>query len=275
MKTTFVCCSLLVTFIVQSQVPSAEAVLSAERSFANYAVANGTKAAFLNFLDSAGVVFEKGKALNGIEAWKKKQSSGVLNWQPIYGAISASGDLGFTTGPWTFQPKTVNDSIVARGQYATVWQKTKSGEWKFVVDLGVGKTPSFNDAVFTFTEHDNKFIPGTWNNLLNREQKFITQAVAADTAARRKAYEGALSRYGFFLNRNGNLPVIWFTGLAETINAMPKKINYTIDGSGISAAGDLGYVYGNTVINAQQENYLRIWRREGKEWKLALEVLRY
>ena len=56
---------------------------------------------------------------------------------------------------------------------------------------------------------------------------------------------------------------------------MPQKIEYTIDGSAISAAGDLGYVYGTTTINNKPENYLRIWQREGKEWRLALEVLRY
>ena len=59
------------------------------------------------------------------------------------------------------------------------------------------------------------------------------------------------------------------------MNAMPQKIEYTIDGSGISAAGDLGYVYGTTTINNKSENYLRVWQREGKVWGLALEVLRY
>ena len=56
---------------------------------------------------------------------------------------------------------------------------------------------------------------------------------------------------------------------------MPQKIEYAVEGSGISASGDLGYVYGTAVSNGKKDNYLRIWRREGKEWKLALETLRY
>ena len=66
--------------------------------------------------------------------------------------MAKSGELGFTTGPWTFQPKTIQDSVVARGQYSTVWKKQKAGEWKFIVDMGISKTPPFNDDDYQFTE---------------------------------------------------------------------------------------------------------------------------
>lgn len=269
---------LLLLFALSSfaQKPSAAEVLEAEKSFAAYSVAHGTKDAFLKFLDSNSVVFEKGKAVNGLETWNKKEkSSGVLNWHPVYGCISTSGDLGFTTGPWTFQEKNVKDSIVARGQYSTVWKKNQQGGWKALVDLGNNNVPSLDDMRFTTTDETEKFIPGTWNNLLNREQKFIARTKAADNATRRRLYEEAASRTACFLNRNGQWPSRYGSEASGATANMPAQIEYTIDGSGISTAGDLGYVYGTTVVNKKTDNYLRIWRREGREWKLMLEVLRY
>ncbi|GAA4735581.1 nuclear transport factor 2 family protein [Flavisolibacter ginsenosidimutans] len=267
---------VLLSLFSTAQKPLADEVLNAEKSFAAYSVAHGTKEAFLHFFDSSGVVFEKGKAVNGIETWNKKEAgTGVLNWHPVYGSMAASGDLGFTTGPWTFQQKSVDDSVVARGQYSTVWKKDKSGEWKFVVDLGINKTPAFDDAAYQFSNEAVSFVPGTWNNLLNREEKFIRQTSETDAAQRTKLYEQFLSKKTFFLNRNGNLPVVVLNKLNSALQTLPQKIDYRIDGSGISAAGDLGYVYGTTIVKGKTENYLRIWRREGKEWKLVLETLRY
>jgi len=267
---------LLLSLFSTAQKPLADEVLNAEKNFAAYSVAHGTKEAFLHFLDSSGVVFENGKAVNGIEAWNKKEAgAGVLNWHPVYGGIAASGDLGFTTGPWTFQPKSIRDSVVARGQYSTVWKKDKSGEWKFVVDLGINKTPAFDDGVYQFNNEAVSFVPGTWNNLLNREEKLIRQTSETDAAQREKFYEQVLSKKTFFLNRNENLPVVTLSDVNTALQSTPQKIDYRIDGSGISAAGDLGYVYGAAIANGKAENYLRIWRREGKEWKLVLETLRY
>lgn len=274
-------CAFLLFFLLASISPFAQRsavddVLSAEKSFAAHAVAHGTKEAFLKFLDSTGVVFEGGKAVNGMAAWNKKPANtGILNWHPVYGFLSSSGDLGFTTGPWTFQPKTVQDSVVARGQFSTVWTKTREGEWKFRVDLGVSNTPVFDDALYSFSAGPVRFVKGTWNNLLNKEQHFINATQQADTMERKKQYEGVVSKIAFFLNRNGALPAVRVDEIGRAVATMPRQVTYSIEGSGISTAGDLGYVYGATKMNGKTENYLRLWRREGKEWKLGLEVLRY
>jgi len=43
----------------------------------------------------------------------------------------------------------------------------------------------------------------------------------------------------------------------------------------MSPEKDMRYVYGTTVINDKQDGYLRIWRREKDEWKIAVEVLHF
>jgi ketosteroid isomerase-like protein len=264
---------ILFSFPFLSVAQTATDVLNAERSFAAYSVQHGTKAAFLKFADSTGVVFEKGKAVNAIEAWNKRQARpGVLNWYPIYGLLAASGDMGITTGPWTFQPGTINDSVVARGQFNTVWHKTPSGEWKFLLDMGISNTPDFGTGVFQLRDEKMSFTPGTLNELQAVEESLVQQT--SDAALRAQAYTVAVSGQAFLLNRNGRLPTTTIADIAPLVSAMPA-ISYQQSQAGISRSGDLGYVYGTTIINGKDDNYLRIWRRERKAWKLALEVLPY
>jgi hypothetical protein len=63
----------------------------------------------------------------------------VLNWHPQFAEISASEDFGYTTGPWTYQ-NSLADTVIARGQYSTVWHLDKNGHWKFLVDFGIDNT---------------------------------------------------------------------------------------------------------------------------------------
>jgi len=90
-----------------------DGLINAEKSFASYSVSHGTKDAFLKFLDSNGIVFEQGKAVNGIEIWnKREQRPGLLNWSPQYGEIASSNDFGYTTGPWELRNTTPGDSLL-------------------------------------------------------------------------------------------------------------------------------------------------------------------
>jgi len=249
-------------------------LINAEKSFAAYSVANSTKEAFLKFLDSAGIVFDNGKPVNGIETWNKKEKRpGVLNWFPQYAEIAVSGDFGYTTGPWTFQ-NSLNDTIVARGQYTTVWHVTKNGEWKFLVDLGVSNTPG--NSISKTTKIDiyklsiaTTVIPHV-SPLISAENNF--QKIVTTNKA--WAYKEFLSA-GSILNRNGYSPSVGMQAQKMIIDSTLPTIQYKIDGSGISESQDIGYVYGTTVMNGKIDNYLRIWRKEKGGWKIALEVLRY
>jgi hypothetical protein len=47
-------------------------MIAAEKAFAAYSVAHGTKDAFLKFIDTAAVMFNGGEPLNGYQLWQKK-----------------------------------------------------------------------------------------------------------------------------------------------------------------------------------------------------------
>jgi ketosteroid isomerase-like protein len=247
-------------------------LIQAEKDFAAYSVAHSTKEAFQKFIDSNSIMFDNGKPFKAIAFWEKKEkNAGVLNWWPQYAEISASDDFGYTTGPWTFQP-TKTDTVVARGQYITVWRINKNGEWKFLVDLGVSNTPanSIEDIRIIDTPKEPETYLGNLHPLAAAESDF-NQMLAKEKA---KAYKTWLSGESI-LTRNGFLPAATSAERRNIIDSTPAAIKYTMDGSGISIIPDMGYTYGTTVINGKTENYLHIWRRENSGWKIAVEVLRY
>jgi ketosteroid isomerase-like protein len=72
------------------------------------------------------------------------------------------------------------------------------------------------------------------------------------------------------LNRNGTAPLKG----RKSPESFVTGTRYTVLGSGMASSGDLGYLFGSTEINGKTENYLRVWRREGNDWKIILDVLR-
>jgi uncharacterized protein DUF4440 len=263
----------LVCLLEGSAQKGIDGLIEAEKNFAAYSVAHSTKEAFLKFLDSTGIVFDNGKPVNGIETWNKREKRpGVLNWHPQYAEIARTGDFGYTTGPWTFQPGSLSDSIAARGQYTTVWSINKNGEWKFLVDLGVGNTP-INSSTDVKKINNDKQLSGNGPvphpGLLDAENDFL-KLVPENKV---KAYDKYLSEKSI-LNRNGYLPATASSDQKKLIELTPSA-QYKMEEWEMSGILDMGYVYGTTIINGKTENYLRIWRWENREWKIALEVLRY
>jgi len=274
---------------------SIDGLINAEKSFAAYSVANGTKDAFLKFADSAALVFDQGKFVNAIETWKKRdRGNGTLNWFPKFADISASEDLGYTSGPWTF---TVNDSVVARGIYATVWHRNGEGDWKFLIDLGVAKTPT--DAFLNMSgidsttfwqmdmwgNFDSAVYLGSRHSFQKTEKDFIKKTATAITKnSERKYWYGRAAskiRIGGLL-RNGRTPLVQGGVYGDggddfyaTMHAMPDTIQYKILGSASASSRDIGFFYGTITVKGKKDGYMRIWRREQKSWKIALEVLRY
>ena len=117
---------------------SIDSMIQAEKNFANTSLVINTKEAFIKFIDTAGIVFEKGKPVNGLELYtKSERRSGFLTWEPEYAEIASTNDFGYTTGPWRFYENSIKDKPLVRGHFITVWHLTNQGEWKFLIDFGI------------------------------------------------------------------------------------------------------------------------------------------
>ena len=248
-------------------------LIRAEKDFAAYSVAHSTKEAFLQFIDSNSIMFDEGKPVTALAFWNKREKKpGRLNWHPQYAEISASEDFGYTTGPWTFQLPG-SDSIIARGQYSTVWYLNKKGEWKFLIDFGIDNTQPGDDEERILDapkEPDkSKAIPHI-DPLVSAENNFNILLEKNKS----RAYKTWLSGESI-LTRNGFLPAVTSAERKIIIDSTPSGVKHTMNGWGISPVPDMGYTYGTAIVNGKTENYMRIWRREQAGWRIALEVFRY
>lgn len=65
-----------------------------------------------------------------------------LTWIPLRAEVSASGDLGWTTGSYELTRFDEQGAPhVRRGKYVTIWHRQADGSWKAVLDGGNPDTP--------------------------------------------------------------------------------------------------------------------------------------
>ena len=116
------------------------AVRAADSLFADLAYRMGTGYAFAATVAPDGVIFGNPQLVIGPQAVEDFFSRGAgssLAWQPVYAAVAASRDLGFTIGEYTSTGRGPTGAAVQRfGKYLTVWRLQPDGTWKFVVDGG-------------------------------------------------------------------------------------------------------------------------------------------
>jgi ketosteroid isomerase-like protein len=115
------------------------ALIKTDKSFSDMSVEEGMKAAFIEYIDSNGVLLKPNHlpivGANAIDFLIAQEDTGfTLNWQPQNAFVSASGDLGYTYGVYALHPK--NMDTVLYGTYVSIWKKQADGSWKFVLDTG-------------------------------------------------------------------------------------------------------------------------------------------
>jgi len=111
-------------------------IQQADIDFSNRSKEKGMKKAFLEYMQSEGVLLRPGnmpiigaKAVDFIS--NMNDSSVMLTWEPLGANVAKSADMGYTYGVYNLQ---VGDSTY-KGTYVTIWQK-ENGEWKFSLDTG-------------------------------------------------------------------------------------------------------------------------------------------
>ena len=261
----------------ESPEAAGRAIVEGERRFYEMGQAQGTRAAFLEFLAENSIVFEPGPT-DGRKAWAARPEGGLwLTWQPVFATMSRSADLGYTTGPAEFRKNKEDEKPFGHGQYISIWRKQKDGTWKVALDVGHGNPrppnppgepelsfPSEGADVQTDTAAARK-------NLAEAKKKFAAAAKIDSTAAISEA-----ARDDIRVHREGMFPGIGKEAVGLMLSVRRGKLTLTQMGEGMSAAGDLAYIYGKYLLaraqNDERGHYLQIWRAEPDgTWKLALD----
>jgi ketosteroid isomerase-like protein len=272
-------CVAAVAAATEALSPSLKQIVDTERAFARASVRHGQRDAFLAYLADDAITFSPGPG-RGPEGIRKRPTpppSTVLNWAPLRGAASHSGDLGFTTGPYVVSDST-GEKPPRSGVYLTVWRRHPGG--RYLVDLDVGVTtsqqgPPLDRIAFTPLAgigHRSPEEPRSQRPRLRAaDDRYNDTAKAQDWAGAAARFQRPDAR----LHVDAAGPLV---SRAEIDAWMGQQgaISFTTSGQRSSNDGDLGYTYGSfqQVTDKGRGWYVRVWTREPRaQWRVLIEQL--
>src|SRR5215211_3439230 len=184
---------LIICLLVQISVQAQSALhdmVKTEQAFSKMAEEKNTRDAFMAFIADDGLLFRPG-AVNG-KKWmiehpapppQNPDKKPLLAWQPSFAGIAASGDMGFTTGPWEAKADIKDEKPRGYGHFVTVWKKQADGTWRFAVDLGIDHPQSGGPQTLwqpTDTNKNPSFKPvdvaTATQGLLTRDRKYSEES---------------------------------------------------------------------------------------------------
>jgi ketosteroid isomerase-like protein len=255
-----------------------DAMVATERAFSKLSQEKGMKDAFATYIADDGILVRGGTFIKG-KPWTLEHPNPPVKliWWPTQAAISSSGDMGWTTGPYEIREEGSDE--VGHGNFVTVWRKQADGNWRFAIDLGNHYATASGDkstpSLKTKTQGpaSRKADIAAEKTALLAADRELGQAAGKATAA---AFQARMADDGLLL-RGAAFPYLGKDAVRGGLEKEPAAMaSQPIDG-GVSAAADMGYTYGTAewkkggaTVNG---NYMRIWEKRGGEWKLRVDVL--
>lgn len=269
---------LVVTVVAHGQ-SAFHDMVKTEQAFSKMAQDKTIRDAFMTFIADDGLLFRPG-AVNG-KKWMiehpapPSDKKPVLAWQPSYAGMAASGDMGFTTGPWEAKDDGNDEKFSGYGHFVTVWKKQADGSWRFVVDLGISHpqsggpqtlwTPAAPSKKETFKAVD---VTSAREALFDRDRKYAAEVLSQGSAKAYPAYASPEVR----LYRANNLPFIGREASIEQLSKTTGQVKYQPIAADVSQAGDLGYTHGTYEAGKERGSYVRIWKKENGQWRIVMDV---
>ncbi len=255
---------------------TAKDLAAQEGRFAAASVATDMRQAFLAyFADNSAMLRPE---VVDAKSWLQGRQAPaiVLDWKSQLTIMSASKDLGVSTGPSTFTSKKDPKAAPGRGYFFSIWQRQGDGDWKVLLDHGISyEGPGPADQPLEARDLpavNHPFDP------IDPEQAFVAQSAAQGAA---RAYGDAISARSRLL-RSDIAPLDNEAAIRAYLKTLTGTWSWNTLRQGTSLAGDLTYVLGRY---SQQEasgvthhgHYIRAWVKEkaGEQsrWMLAGEVL--
>lgn len=245
---------------------------AAETAFAAHSVREDMRAAFMAAFARDGVLVRDGWVVAGDHLRDQPPPPIVLDWKPVHVEVARSGDLGLSTGPWRITSKVDPGAPPRFGQYVSIWRRAGGGPWKVEVDLGIHhEAPALWDAPLAARQVTGG--PAAHGSMEAAEAAFAARARAAGLRAAHAAHAAADLRF----YRPGHAPLLGRAAALASSALGEARHAWALERSALAASGDLGYARGHyAAIDAPGVAlgyYLRVWRRDGGAWKVALEVV--
>ena len=258
------------------QTPTDASLVTTEYAFADQALKDGSRAAYLNVLHKDGV-FYLPRPVNGFDYWKTQLEFGTcLQWFPIRVETSSAGDLGYATGPWTFRASKDSPES-AYGWFVSLWERDGAAPWKLRLDIGIS-TPDPTELVPPValprltapltaapTVHPTSSSP----EVLDLDRTFGKDATKNILEAYKARIDASVRFY-----RKGRFPLEGAGSLGRYLDAFP--VDFQPADAIVSGSNDLALTRGTLTrkdpAGATTSNYIHIWKKVSGAWKLAVEV---
>ena len=257
------------------------AMIETERAFAARAQVVGWKDAFLEYFADDAVGFADGRAGLAKEQIRSRPDPPKgfqLLWEPRYGDVAGSGELGYLTGPARTILPSRNKGRPAHSTYTSIWKRQRDGTFKVVLDVGTDTPRAVSFAAgFTRAASANRFT-GDYDDTtppLGAADGVLNSGLRSSQAS---GYQGRLSPGARFYRPN-RMPVIGERDITRWLPSQPAYAAADTRYSEAARSGDLGYTLGTYAIGsrpkpAEQGFYVRIWVRERSgQWKIAMDIL--
>ena len=257
---------------------TAKDLANEEAKFAAYSVKNGMRAAFLEFFAEQSWLLRPEPV--DAKEWLRARPDPkiILDWKSLRTVLAASGDLGFSTGPWILRIKADPNAPAAHGQFFSVWQKQKNGEWKVFIDHGISHGSTATPDALPSTPLNALDLPaqkrGNDASGEDAERQFIARGNAP--------YSDIITPRTRLL-RDGQFPIDGTAAINEYLKSQEGQWSWMVKLQGTSRANDFAYAVGNYTWQpktgvARKGQYVRVWVRDADgatpaRWTLGGEVM--
>lgn len=257
-----------------SQSPAIESVLRAELAFAAQAEQKGIRPAFLTWLKPEAKVFTPRMTTAAAQYGKEPGDSGHLAWYPEAMGISASGDLAWSLGPWTYAGKK-GEAVLVHGHFLSVWHKQVSGPWRVVADIGVPHAAPIQ-AIEPFAPWEAPPARKSPRNVPDATPVLRQLEAALSLAWARQGGAALLPHLakGGRVLRSGSLPLQNEGEIRKALERDRPGAGWTPGLIQVASSGDLAWTCGETEGDpaGASASFLRVWVLESGTWKILFDV---
>ncbi|MBL8644092.1 MAG: nuclear transport factor 2 family protein [Rhodospirillaceae bacterium] len=242
----------------------ADVVVEAERAFAADGAKRGWIAAFKTYSAPDAIVLRPDpvNAKESLASQPDTPADTSLKWWPVWAGISQSGDLGFTTGPFTI------GGDKGFGHYFTVWAKQPDGAWHWIYDGGPRNAAPSPLGPDTEPAH----LPVASVSAGSAEAAWAEVGALEETLARAAATD-AKTAYLAYLAPDGRMmgspaqPAVGRAAMTTELQARGATITLKQLGGRAATSGDLVFTYGQASWMRDGKDraghYVRIWQKRG------------
>jgi len=240
------------------------------------AAERGLRASFLARFSADGLLFQPAP-VRVHEVWAARPAPAdplalQLAWTPAAAAVAASGEMGYTTGPFTLTDR-ASSRPPQHGIYTSVWRKNVVGEWQVLLHAEVPTNAATEPATL---------LPAPKLRGAASKPNFPQMLSPADIE--RSIRNSPLETFASWLAtdarwyRSGNAPILLREPLATALHADWRAVSLSNTAGGGSATGDFAYTYGvleteGTGASRSAGHYVNLWSRDDYGvWRIAVAV---